>query len=125
MAKQSDGRVMLVNVVPIMPVMMLDTVPVSYEAEVADKAQASLADLARPVDLRRERVSAVVKIGGVYHEVLDVARRKGPTSCWSARIGRPWRLTFSARTPRRSCATPSAPCSCCAMRAGATKKVAG
>jgi nucleotide-binding universal stress UspA family protein len=76
MAKQSGGRVTLVNVVPIMPVMMLDTVPVSYEAEVAEKAQASLAELAATVDLPAGRVSAVVKIGGVYHEVLDVATRE-------------------------------------------------
>ena len=73
MAKQSNGRIILVNVVPIMPVMMLDTVPVSYEAEVAERAQSSLSDVAATVDLPRDRVSAVVKIGGVYHEVLDVA----------------------------------------------------
>jgi nucleotide-binding universal stress UspA family protein len=77
MAKQSGGRVILVNVVPIMPVMMLDTVPVSYEAEVAEKAQASLAEVAATLDLPRDRVSAVVKIGGVYHEVLDVATQEG------------------------------------------------
>jgi nucleotide-binding universal stress UspA family protein len=77
MAKQSGGRVTLVNVVPIMPVMMLDTVPVSYETEVAEKAQVSLGDLASTIDLPRERVSAVVRIGGVYHEVLDVAAKEG------------------------------------------------
>jgi nucleotide-binding universal stress UspA family protein len=77
MAKQSGGRVVLVNVVPIMPVMMLDTVPVSYEAEVAEKAQASLAEVAASLDLPRDRVSAFVKIGGVYHEVLDVATQEG------------------------------------------------
>jgi nucleotide-binding universal stress UspA family protein len=77
MARQSGGRVILVNVVPIMPVMMLDTVPVSYEAEVAEKAQASLAELAGTLDLPREQVMAVVKIGGVYHEVLDVAAQEG------------------------------------------------
>jgi nucleotide-binding universal stress UspA family protein len=77
LAKESGGRVTLVNVVPIMPVMMLDTVPVSYEAEIAEKSQASLAELARTVDLPPERVAAVVRIGGVYHEVLEVAKDKG------------------------------------------------
>jgi nucleotide-binding universal stress UspA family protein len=76
-AKLSDGRVMLVNVVPIMPVMMLDTVPVSYEAEVADKAKAELADLVKTIDLPPSRVAAVVRIGGVYHEILDVADEEG------------------------------------------------
>jgi len=76
-AKLSDGRVMLVNVVPIMPVMMLDTVPVSCEAEVADKAKAELADLVKTIDLPPSRVAAVVRIGGVYHEILDVADEEG------------------------------------------------
>jgi nucleotide-binding universal stress UspA family protein len=73
LAKESNGRLTLVNVVPIMPVMMLDTVPVSYEAEIAEKAEKTLGDLALTVDLPADRVSAVVKIGGVYHEVLEVA----------------------------------------------------
>jgi nucleotide-binding universal stress UspA family protein len=77
LAKESGGRVMLVNVVPIMPVMMLDTVPVTYEAEVAEKAKTALSDLADAIDLPPGRVGAVVKIGGVYHEVLDVATQEG------------------------------------------------
>jgi nucleotide-binding universal stress UspA family protein len=76
MAKESGGRVTLVNVVPIMPVMMLDTVPVSYETEVAEKAQVSLGELAATIDLPRDRISALVRIGGVYHEVLDVAAKE-------------------------------------------------
>jgi nucleotide-binding universal stress UspA family protein len=77
MVKESGGRLTLVNVVPIMPVMMLDTVPVSYETEVAEKAQESLSELAATIDLPRDRVSAIVRIGGVYHEVLDVATKEG------------------------------------------------
>jgi nucleotide-binding universal stress UspA family protein len=72
-AKDSGGRIALVNVVPIMPVMMLDTVPVSYETEVAEKSEASLAELAASLDLPADRVTAVVRIGGIYHEVLHVA----------------------------------------------------
>jgi nucleotide-binding universal stress UspA family protein len=73
LAKLSGGRVTLVNVVPIMPVMMLDTVPVSYEAEVAEKAHAAMIELAGKLDLPADRVGTAVKIGGVYHEVLEVA----------------------------------------------------
>lgn len=73
LAKLSNGRLTLVNVVPIMPMMMLDTVPVSFEAEVAEKAKAGMAELVRTVDLPQDRVEAVVRIGGIYHEVLEVA----------------------------------------------------
>src|SRR3712207_1433013 len=77
LAKLSDGRITLVNVVPIMPVMMLDTVPVSYETEVADKSHIAMEELARSVGLPAGRVSSVVRIGGVYHEVLEVATEVG------------------------------------------------
>jgi nucleotide-binding universal stress UspA family protein len=77
LAKLSDGRITLVNVVPIMPVMMLDTVPVSYETEVADKSRIAMEELARSVALPSGRVSSVVRIGGVYHEVLEVATETG------------------------------------------------
>ena len=76
-AKQTNGRVTLVNVVPIMPVMMLDTVPVSYETEVADKSKSALAELARSLDAPRREVDSIVRIGGVYHEILEVADEKG------------------------------------------------
>ena len=96
MAKQSGGRVTLVNVVPIMPVMMLDTVPVSYEAEVADKAQASLAETSprrstcRVTGFRRSSRSAAS-----ITRCSTSRRRRTPISSWSARIGRPWRPIFS------------------------------
>lgn len=73
LAKLSGGRVTLVNVVPIMPVMMLDTVPVSYEAEVAEKAESTILEIAAKVDLPAARVGTSVRIGGIYHEVLEVA----------------------------------------------------
>jgi nucleotide-binding universal stress UspA family protein len=77
LAKLSEGRITLVNVVPMMPVMMLDTVPVSYETEVADKSRIAMEELARGVGLPPGRVSSVVRIGGVYHEVLEVATEIG------------------------------------------------
>jgi len=76
LAKLSKGRITLVNVVPIMPLMMLDTVPVSFETEVAEKAEAQLAALAKTIDLPPERLETIVRIGGIYHEVLEVAESK-------------------------------------------------
>ena len=76
LAKLSKGRVTLINVVPIMPLMMLDTVPVSFEAEVAEKAKAAMAELAATIDLPPERLETLVRIGGIYHEVLEAAEAR-------------------------------------------------
>src|SRR5215208_436734 len=77
LAKLSDGRITLVNVVPIMPVMMLATVPVSYETEGAGKSRFAMEELTRSVGLPAERGSSFVRSGGVYHEVLEVATEIG------------------------------------------------
>jgi len=76
LVRESGGRMTLVNVVPIMPVMMMDTVPVSYEAEIAEKAKASLAELAATVDLPASQIGAVVRIGGIQHEILAVVKEE-------------------------------------------------
>ncbi|MDQ0473043.1 universal stress protein [Labrys wisconsinensis] len=76
LVRESGGRMTLVNVVPIMPVMMMDTVPVSYEAEIAEKAKASLADLAATVDLPRSQIGTTVRIGGIQHEILAVVKEE-------------------------------------------------
>lgn len=75
-AKMADGKVTLVNVVQIAPFMMLETVPVSYEVDIASKAKAALADLSKTIDLPAGRVKAEVRIGGIYHEVLEVAKNE-------------------------------------------------
>jgi nucleotide-binding universal stress UspA family protein len=77
LADPLGSTVTLVHVVPIMPLMMLDTVPVSFEGEVAEKARSTLADLGRSIDLPGGTVSTVVRIGGVYHEVLAIAEEQG------------------------------------------------
>jgi nucleotide-binding universal stress UspA family protein len=76
LANPAEVTLTLVHVVPIMPLMMLDTVPVSFEGEVAEKAKITLADLARTIDLPGGHVLTVVRIGGVYHEVLAIAREQ-------------------------------------------------
>jgi nucleotide-binding universal stress UspA family protein len=76
LVRESGGRMTLVNVVPVMPVMMMDTVPVSYEAEIAEKAKASLAELAATIDLPASQLGTVVRIGGIQHEILAVAKEE-------------------------------------------------
>ncbi|WP_448952678.1 universal stress protein [Labrys neptuniae] len=76
LADPQAATLTLVHVVPIMPLMMLDTVPVSFEGEVAEKAKTSLADIARSVLLPGGQVQSVVRIGGIYHEVLSIAEEQ-------------------------------------------------
>lgn len=73
-AKLGGGRITLVNVVQIAPFMMLETVPVSYETDIAERARAALSDLMKTIDLPADRIKAEVRVGGIYHEVLDVAK---------------------------------------------------
>jgi nucleotide-binding universal stress UspA family protein len=77
MAKQSDGKVTLVNVVPLMPTGAFDFIPVDLQDDMATKAKVALEERAKAVDLPAGRVSAEVRVGGVYHEVLDVAEKRG------------------------------------------------
>jgi nucleotide-binding universal stress UspA family protein len=76
LADTAGATLTLVHVVPIMPLMMLDTVPVSFEGEVAEKAKTQLADLANGIVLPDGKVQSVVRIGGIYHEVLAIAEEQ-------------------------------------------------
>ncbi|GLS18669.1 universal stress protein UspA [Labrys miyagiensis] len=76
LADTSGATLTLVHVVPIMPLMMLDTVPVSFEGEVAEKAKGQIAELAASVELPGGKVQSVVRIGGIYHEVLAIAEEQ-------------------------------------------------
>lgn len=77
LARQSGGKLTLVNVVPIMPTYAFDMIPVSIEQDMAVKSREELAKRAALIDLPSEQVAVEVRIGGVYHEVLDVAEKTG------------------------------------------------
>jgi len=76
LADPNGATLTLVHVVPIMPLMMLDTVPVSFEGEVAEKAKGQLAELTGSITLPGGKVQSVVRIGGIYHEVLAIAEEQ-------------------------------------------------
>jgi nucleotide-binding universal stress UspA family protein len=76
LAEPAGATLTLVHVVPIMPLMMLDTVPVSFEGEVAEKAKGQLAEFAATISLHGGNVQTEVRIGGIYHEVLAIAEEQ-------------------------------------------------
>ena len=74
MAKESDGSVRLINVLPITPVMLAEYVPPDFEAQQRAAAEEAIAIVARESGLPPERVSTVVRQGSIDREILDEAK---------------------------------------------------
>jgi nucleotide-binding universal stress UspA family protein len=77
MAKASGGTVRLVNVLQMTPVMLAEYVPADFDLQQRKSAEDALAIVARECGLDASRVSASVRQGGIYHEVLEEAKAIG------------------------------------------------
>lgn len=77
LADAGDGAVRLIYVRPLTPVTYMEYVPPSFEADQNRETEEKLSQIAASVPLPTERVSAVVRLGSVYHEVLDEAETCG------------------------------------------------
>jgi nucleotide-binding universal stress UspA family protein len=77
LARSTDGTVRLIYVRSILPVTYMDFVPPAFDEAQQDDAEKKLAELAAGVGLPSDRVSAVVRLGTVYNEVLNEAERTG------------------------------------------------
>jgi len=77
MAAQSNGAIRLVNVLPLTPVMLAEYVPPDFEAQQRRAAEDALAGMVKQIDLGADRVSAAVRQGGIYQEILEEASRLG------------------------------------------------
>lgn len=73
MAKEADGVVRLVNVLPTTPVMLAEYVPADFETQQRAAAEEAIAIVARETGLAPERISTVVRQGHVDREILDEA----------------------------------------------------
>ncbi len=73
MAKEADGVVRLVNVLPTTPVMLAEYVPADFETQQRAAAEEAIAIVARETGLTPERISTVVRQGHVDREILDEA----------------------------------------------------
>jgi nucleotide-binding universal stress UspA family protein len=78
LAQQSGGAVRLVNVQPLLPATYMDYVPAEFDDEQREEADSKLKLLASQVPLPAERVSYVVRSGGIYPEIL------GEADAWGA-----------------------------------------
>lgn len=77
LAKGAEGALRLIYVRSIVPVTYMEFMPPTFDEEQQGEAEKKLADIAAGVDLPSERVSAVVRLGSVYNEVLDEAEKTG------------------------------------------------
>jgi nucleotide-binding universal stress UspA family protein len=73
MARESNGAVRLINVLPITPVMLAEYVPPDFEAQQRASAEDAITIVAKETGLAPHQVSTVVRQGTVDREILDEA----------------------------------------------------
>jgi nucleotide-binding universal stress UspA family protein len=73
LAEWSGAALRLVNVQRLLPATYLDFVPADFDMQQKTDAEASLKSLATRLRMPHDRVSTVVRTGGVYPEVLAEA----------------------------------------------------
>ncbi len=74
MARASGGSVRLVNVLGMTPVMLAEYVPPDFDVQQRKSAEEALGIIAGECGLNPAHVSATVRQGGIYHEVLEEAK---------------------------------------------------
>ena len=74
MARASGGSLRLVNVLAMTPVMLAEYVPPDFDVQQRTSAEEALGIIARECGLDAAHVSATVRQGGIYHEVLEEAK---------------------------------------------------
>jgi nucleotide-binding universal stress UspA family protein len=77
LAQASNGTVRLIHVRSLMPVAYMEFVPATFDIDQQRDAETRLAEIAASVPLPAERVSATVRIGAIYNEILEEAETTG------------------------------------------------
>jgi nucleotide-binding universal stress UspA family protein len=71
---QGSGTVRLLNVLPMTPVMLAEYVPPDFDVQQRKASEEALGIIASETGLSADRVSFVVRQGGIYHEILEEAK---------------------------------------------------
>jgi nucleotide-binding universal stress UspA family protein len=77
MAKAAGGKVRLVNVLAMTPVMLAEYVPPDFDVQQRKSSEETLGKVARDCGLDGAQISYTVRQGGIYHEVLEEANAFG------------------------------------------------
>jgi universal stress protein F len=74
LAHAARGKIRLIYVRSLMPVTFMEYVPPSFDQEQQKECEAALDKLRHAIPLPEDRVSAIVRMGSVYNEVLAEAK---------------------------------------------------
>lgn len=72
-AKESNGSIRLINVLPVTPAVLAEYVPADFEAQRRASAEDAIAIVGNETGLPQARVSSIVRQGNVDREILDEA----------------------------------------------------
>ncbi|HET7889397.1 MAG TPA: universal stress protein [Bradyrhizobium sp.] len=73
LSQNSNGKIRLLNVLPMTPVMLAEYVPADFDVQQRQTSEEALAIIARESGLDPSRISTTVRQGGIYHEILEEA----------------------------------------------------
>ena len=73
LAKTFGATVRLLNVMPMTPVMLAEYVPADFDTQQLETSEQALTAFAGECGIEPDRVSSVVRQGGIYHEILEEA----------------------------------------------------
>jgi len=73
LSKTWGGRVRLMNVLPMTPVMLAEYVPADFDTQQQQVSEEALNIVAHESGIDPGKISIVVRQGGIYHEILEEA----------------------------------------------------
>lgn len=73
-AKISNAEIRFLTVQPLVPLAFMDYAPPNFDDELRAATEKDLADTLAKIDYAKERVTSVMRFGGVYPEVLAEAK---------------------------------------------------
>jgi nucleotide-binding universal stress UspA family protein len=74
LANTSGGKVRLLNVLAMTPVMLAEYVPPDFDVQQRQSAEEALRIIASESGLDATRLTTAVRQGGIYHEILQEAK---------------------------------------------------
>jgi nucleotide-binding universal stress UspA family protein len=77
LAESSGGTLRVIYVRSLVPTSFMEFVPPHFDTAQQGEAEKRLAALVQGIRLPKDRVSSVVTLGGVYHDVLQEADKIG------------------------------------------------
>jgi nucleotide-binding universal stress UspA family protein len=73
LSQNLNGKIRLLNVLPMTPVMLAEYVPADFDVQQREASEEALAIIASESGIDAPRISSAVRQGGIYHEILEEA----------------------------------------------------